>query len=265
MKILFFGDIVGKAGRQAVKKALSGLKAKHEPDLVIANAENLAHGLGATRKTVLEMLDAGVNFFTSGNHIWQQKEAEELLRDREIPLIRPANYPPETPGDGYRIVEVGVGKFALIISLLGQTFFDENLDSPMRTMDKILAETKNKKINAIIVDFHKEVTSEMQALGFYLDGRVSAVLGTHTHIPTADERVLPAGTAFITDVGMAGVRDSSLGVDVQQVIKWMLTQRPIKFDRPEEGLCRVDAVVIDIDPANRQAKSIERINAEVEI
>ncbi len=265
MRVLFFGDIVGKAGRHAVAAVLPKLRAKYEPDLVIANAENLAHGLGATRKTMQEMLDAGVNFFTSGNHIWQQKEAEELLRDKEIPLIRPANYPPETPGDGYRIIEVGVGKFALIVSLLGQTFFDENLDSPMRTMDKILAETKDKKINAIIVDFHKEVTSEIQALGFYLDGRVSAVLGTHTHVPTADERVLPQGTAFITDVGMVGVRDTSLGVDVQQVIKWMLTQRPVKFDRPEEGLCRVDAVVLDIDPVNRQAKAIERVNLEVEV
>lgn len=265
MRVLFFGDIVGKAGRHALVAVLPKLRTKYEPDLVIANAENLAHGLGATRKTMQEMLDAGVNFFTSGNHIWQQKEAEELLRDKDIPLIRPANYPPGTPGDGYRIVEVGVGKFALIVNLLGQTFFDENLDSPMRMMDKILAETKDKKINAIIVDFHKEVTSEIQALGFYLDGRVSAVLGTHTHVPTADERVLPQGTAFITDVGMVGVRDTSLGVDVQQVINWMLTQRPVKFDRPEEGLCRVDAVVLNIDPANHQAKSIERVNVEVEV
>ncbi len=265
MKILFFGDIVGKAGRQAVKAVLPGLKAKHEPDLVIANAENLAHGLGVSLKTIQEMREAGVDFFTSGNHIWQQKEAEELLCNKEIPLIRPANYPPETPGDGYRLVEVGVGKFALIINLLGQTFFDENLDSPMRTVDKILAETKNKKINAILVDFHKDATSEIQALGFYLNGRVSAVLGTHTHIPTADERILPQGTAFITDVGMAGVRDTSIGVDVQQVIKWMLSQRPMKFDRPETGLCRVDAVLVEIDPVDRRAKSIERLNLEVEV
>lgn len=265
MKVLFFGDIVGKAGRHALAAVLAQLKTKYEPDLVIANAENLAHGLGATRKTLQEMLDAGVNFFTSGNHIWQQKEAEEILRDHDIPLIRPANYPPETPGDGYRIIEVGVGKFALIINLLGQTFFDENLDSPMRTMDKILAETKDKKINAIIVDFHKEVTSEAQAMGFYLDGRVSAVVGTHTHVPTADERVLPQGTAFITDVGMVGMRDTSLGVDVQQVIRWMLTQRPVKFDRPEEGLCRVDAAMIEINPDNRKAKTIERVNLEIEV
>ncbi len=263
MEFLFLGDIVGRAGRQAVKAVLPELRQEHEVDFVIANGENLAHGAGATRNTAEEVLDAGVDFLTSGNHIWKTKEAEEILTDKKLPLIRPANYPEGTPGDGYRIVEVGASKRILIINVLGQVFFQENCDSPFRTIDKILDETESEKLDAIIVDAHTEITSEIQALGFYLNGRVSAVIGTHTHVPTADARVLDRGTAFVTDAGMVGVRDTSLGVDVDIIIKQMLTQRPQKFERPETGLCRVDGVMFEIE--DKKATKIERIYREVEV
>ncbi|MFC1618247.1 TIGR00282 family metallophosphoesterase [Patescibacteria group bacterium] len=263
MKFLFLGDIVGKAGRKAVREVLPNLRQELAVDFVIANGENLAHGSGATRKTIEEVQEAGVDFFTSGNHIWQTKEAEEILQDKTLPIIRPANYPEGTPGDGYRIIEVGASKRILIANVLGQVFFNENCDSPFRTLDKILEETASEKLDAIIVDAHMEITSEIQAFGFYLDGRVSAVIGTHTHVPTADARVLPKGTAFVTDAGMVGVRDTSLGVDTDVIIKQMLTQRPQKFARPEEGLCRVDGVVFEIE--KRKASKIERVYREVEV
>jgi metallophosphoesterase (TIGR00282 family) len=262
---LFFGDIVGKAGRHAVAAVLPQWRERYQPDLVVANAENLAHGMGVTRKTLEEMRTAGVDFFTSGNHIWQQKEAEEVLSDRSLPIIRPANYPVDTPGDGYRVIEAKAGKFVLIANILGQTFFRENLDSPFVAIDQILEKNKDQKLAALIVDFHKEVTSEAQAMGFYLDGRVTTMVGTHTHIPTADERVLPQGTAFITDVGMVGVRDTSLGVEVGQVIRQMQTHRPERFEHPETGLCRVDAVLIETKDNSFLAQRMQRINQEVTV
>ncbi|EKD49841.1 MAG: hypothetical protein ACD_63C00033G0003, partial [uncultured bacterium] len=174
IKIFFLGDIVGRAGRKAVFEALPFLKKEYSPDFIVANGENLAHGIGATRKTVREVLDAGIDFLTSGNHIWRQNEAEEILEDKSLPIIRPANYPEGTPGDGYRIVEVD-DRRVLVANVLGQVNFEENCDSPFRAMDKILKETAKEKLDAIIIDSHMEITSESAALGFYLDGRVSAV------------------------------------------------------------------------------------------
>jgi len=264
MKILFLGDIVGKAGRRAVGKILPQLREKYAPDFVIANGENLAHGIGASKKTATQVLEAGIDFLTSGNHIFKTDEAEELLQDKSYPIIRPANYPEGVPGDGFRIVEAATGKKLLVINVLGQVFFKENCLSPLTVIDRILEQTAGEKLAGIIVDAHMEATSETQIIGHYLDGRVAAVVGTHTHVPTADERILPQGTAFITDVGMVGIKESSLGVDFEPVTKEMLTQIPQTFTWPESGLCRVDAVLIEIESATK-ANLITRINEEIKV
>lgn len=263
MKVLFLGDIDAKAGRKAVANVLPVLKDKHEPDITIANAENLAHGMGVTKKTLKEILDAGVDFLTSGNHIWDQKEVYEIFQDSEVPLIRPANYPDGTPGQGYKIVQIGAREL-LIMNVLGNVFMKEDLESPFKAVDKILEEIKNKNIKLSVLDAHTEATSEINALGWYLDGRVSAVLGTHMHVQTADERILPKGTAYISDVGMTGPRDSILGVDKDAVIEGFLTQRPVKFFSPEID-CKLNAVIVDLDQKSGKAKSINRISEVVEI
>jgi len=264
MKILFFGDIVGKIGRQAITQILPDLKKEYKPDLVIANAENLAHGKGVTRDTLESMMDIGVDFFTSGNHIWKKKDAYPVLQENKLPLIRPANYPPEVPGTGYKIIEVG-SKKVLIINLVGRVFMKEDFDCPFRALDEILKETKKQKPNVIIIDFHAEATSEHRAMGFYATGQVSAVLGTHTHIQTADEEISPKGTAYITDVGMVAAKDSILGVDKEDIIKKFLTQLPVEHTMPESGQVTVNAVFLEVDPKTTKATKIKRINQEVEI
>jgi len=264
MNILFISDIVGKAGRRAVREILPKLREEFEVDFVIANGENLAHGIGASKKTVNQVLEAGIDFLTSGNHIFKTDEATELLQDKSIPLIRPANYPEGVPGEGFRIVEAATGKKLLIINVLGQVFFKENCLSPLLVIDEILEQTGGEKLDGIFVDAHTEATSETQIIGHYLDGRVSAMVGTHTHVPTADERILPKGTAFITDVGMVGLKESSLGVDVEPVTREALTQIPQTFTWSESGLCRFDAVLIEIDSAT-SSKKIARINRDIEV
>ena len=198
MKILFFGDVIGQAGRQAVEKILPKWKKKYRPDLIIANAENLAHGAGVNTKSVDEILEAGVEMLTYGNHIFDKKEALSILNDKNIPLIRPANWPPVPYGQGCRILKVGIRK-VLVVNLNGRLFFKESLDCPFRKMDEILEEYEDENIDVVVVDFHAEATSEKAALGHYLDGRVTAVLGTHTHVPTADDKILPGGAAFISE------------------------------------------------------------------
>ena len=263
MKILFIGDIVGKIGRQAIAKVLPNLKKEYSPDLVIANVENLAHGKGVTKDTIKSMIEIGIDFFTSGNHIWKKKDATQIFQANKLPIIRPANYPPGVPGDGYRIIEVGTKK-VLIINLIGRIFMHLDFDCPFRKLDEILAETKNKKVNIILVDFHAEATSENRALGFYADGQVSAVLGTHTHIQTADEEVSKQGTAYITDVGMTAAKDSILGVEKDGVIKTFLTQISTEHEVPEAGPCLVNAVFLEVNNKGKATK-IKRINQEVEI
>jgi len=255
MKIIFFGDIVGKSGREAVAKILPQWKKKYQPDLVLANGENLSHGKGLTKKSLEEILKAGVDLVTSGNHVWQNKEAQELLNNKEIPLLRPANYPVSVPGQGYRVIEIRTKK-VLVINLIGRVFMRDQYDDPFKKADEILDEAE-EKLDAIIVDWHAEATSEKKALGWYLDGRVSAVLGTHTHIPTADECILPGGTGYISDVGMVGPKDSVLGMDKQLVIKRFLTQMPQKFE-PAEGAVEVDAIFLEIDNKSK-TKKIERL------
>jgi len=213
--VLVVGDIIGKPGRKAVSKLLPNLRQQYGLDLVIANAENVAGGIGLTPATAEELLDAGVDVLTSGNHIWAQKEIVPYL-DGEMPILRPLNYPPGVPGRGY-IVK---GQ-TMVVNLIGRTFMG-NFDCPFRAMEQLLAELKPKP-PVIIVDFHAEATSEKMALGRYLDGRVSAVLGTHTHVGTIDAQLLPQGTAYVTDIGMTGPLNSVIGDDTEAVLDRFLT------------------------------------------
>lgn len=263
-RVLMFGDVVAKAGRKAIAAVLPELKKQYAPDLTIANAENIAHGIGATERTINELKVAGVDFFTSGNHIWSKKEIVDIMNVPEPILIRPANYPPKSPGVGWRTITVD-NTSVLIVNLQGRVFMAQDLDCPFRMLDTILEKEKGVKI--IIVDLHAEATSEKVALGYYADGRVSAFVGTHTHIPTADARILPKGTAYVTDLGMTGLRDSAIGANLAAVTEMFLTQRshPDMHETPEEGIMVVNAVLIDIDPATGKAHSIERIQREVTV
>jgi len=230
---------------------------------MIANVENLAHGKGITEKTLNELIGAGIDAFTSGNHIFQRKEGLEIIENKDTNVLRPANYPPEAPGIGYKIFQIRTKKL-LLINIIGRVFFKEDYDCPFRTMDNILKDIKDEKPDAIIVDFHKEATSESQAMSYYLDGRVSALIGTHTHVPTADAQIMPKKTAYITDVGMVGIKDSVLGVNKESVIEHFLTQLPFKYDIVDEGVAEVNFVVLDID-SNGKGVSIEKGYEEVEV
>jgi len=251
MKILFFGDIVGQPGRQAIKKILPQWQKKYQPDFIIANGENSAHGSGITEKCLNEILKAGIDFVTLGDHTWKQKGVNALLNDKETPLIRPANFPPNLPGQGYHLIELRTKKI-LVINLIGRVFMHENYDCPFRAADEIL-EAQAEEADIIIVDWHAEATSEKVCMGWYLDGRVSAVLGTHTHIPTADARILPKGTAYISDIGMVGVRDSSLGRDKDAAIKMALTQIKQRLE-VAEGPVEVDAALVETGEKGKAKK-----------
>lgn len=264
MKILIFGDVMGKIGRRAIIKILPKLKKEFKPDFIIANAENIAHGKGITPKTLKELTDNGVDFFTSGDHVWNKKEIIPVLEQKDACLIRPANYPPKVPGFGYRIIEVGVKKI-LMVNLIGRVFMKGDYDCPFRKIDEIFEETKREKIDAVVIDFHTEATSEIRAFGFYVDGRASIVFGTHTHVQTADEQILPKGTAYLTDVGMNGAKDSVLGVDKENILKNFLTQMPFEHIIPETGTAIVNAVLVEINSKTIEAKKIIRINREIEV
>jgi len=252
--ILAVGDIIGRPGRQAVNELLPSLRQQYGLDLVIANGENVAGGLGLTSTTAKELLNAGVDVLTSGNHIWAQKEIIPYL-DSEMPILRPLNYPPGVPGRGY-IVN---GQTA-VVNLIGRTFMS-NFDCPFRAMDRLLAEL-NPKPPVIIVDFHAEATSEKVAMGRYLDGRVSAVLGTHTHVGTIDAQLLPGGTAYVTDIGMTGPIDSIIGDDTEEVIHRFMTIIPHRLS-VGKGKTMFSAILVRIDDKSGRGISIERIYKEV--
>ena len=256
VSILTIGDIVGKPGRQAVVELVPGLRQQYELDLVIANAENAAGGFGLTPNTAAELLDCGVNVLTSGNHIWAQKEIIPCL-DSDMPVLRPLNYPPEVPGRGYVIK-----KQVMVVNLIGTTFMN-SYDCPFRTMDKLLNELERKP-PVIIVDFHAEATSEKVALGRYLDGRVSAVLGTHTHVGTIDTMLLPNGTAYVTDIGMTGPEDSIIGDDAEAVIQRFLTKMPHHLS-VGKGKPIFNAVMVKISRDSGRATEIERICLKIEV
>ena len=255
MRILMVGDVIGRPGRRAVRTLVPGLRREYKLDLVIANSENAAGGLGLTEETAGELLDSGVDVLTSGNHIWDQKEILPAL-DGDLAILRPLNYPPGVPGRGYLIK----GE-ALVVNLVGRTFMG-NFDCPFRTMDQLLEELTDRP-SVIIVDFHGEATSEKVALGWYLDGRVSALLGTHTHVGTIDARLLPKGTAFITDVGMTGPVDSVIGDDTDAVIKRFLTQLPRRLS-VGKGCVILNSVLVEVEEDTGKAKSISRIDKEIE-
>ena len=255
MLILVIGDVIGRPGRNTVSKLLPDLQQQYRFDLVVANAENAAGGIGLTSTTAKELFDAGIDVLTSGNHIWVQKEIIPYL-DGEMSILRPLNYPPGVPGRGYIVT----GR-VLVVNLIGRTFMND-LDCPFRAMDKLLAELKHKP-PIIVVDFHAEATSEKMAMGRYLDGRVSAVLGTHTHVGTIDAQVFPQGTAYVTDIGMTGPIDSIIGDDTEEVIRRFLTAIPHRLS-VGTGKTMFNAVMVKVAEDSGRAISIERIYREVE-
>ena len=258
MQILVIGDVIGKPGRQAVQKILPNLRQQLKLDLVIANAENAAGGLGLTLSTAKELLEAGVDVLTSGNHIWDQKEIIPHL-DSELPILRPLNYPPGVPGHGCMIFEN-----VAVVNLIGRTFFAHNFDCPFRAIDNLLNGLSSKH-SVIIVDFHAEATSEKVAMGRYLDGRVSAIVGTHTHVGTVDAKVFPLGTAHITDIGMTGPVDSIIGDDVQSVLQRFLTAMPHRLPVSTGTKVTFNSVLINVDDKSGKAESIQRLDREVDI
>jgi metallophosphoesterase (TIGR00282 family) len=260
MKVLFIGDIVGKPGRRAISELLPKLIGDYQIDLVIANCENAAAGFGVTRDIVEELYDNHIDILTSGNHIWDKKEIMDFIGDYET-LLRPANYPAKVPGKGSVVVPIASGEYIGVLNLAGRIFM-QPIDCPFVKAKSEIAELR-KKTKVIIVDIHAEATSEKKALGWYLDGEVSAVLGTHTHVQTADEEILPQGTAYLSDVGMTGPFDSVIGVKKEAIIERFLTQIPNKFDTAK-GDVRLQAVLLDIDSPTGKANSIERISVKLQ-
>jgi metallophosphoesterase (TIGR00282 family) len=255
VNILFIGDIIGKPGRQALSRQLHRLVDRYKADLVVANGENAAGGFGLTADIAAELFDLGVHCITSGNHIWDKKEQiPSMLSDQRI--LRPANYPEGVPGIGSKVLTTPGGVSVAVLNLEGRIYM-KSLDCPFRKADLEIERLK-QLTPLVFVDFHAEATSEKSALGWYLDGRVSAVIGTHTHVQTADERILTNGTAYMSDVGMTGSFDSVIGISKEQAINKFMTQLPAKFDLPK-GDIRLNAVVIAIDETSGKALSIERI------
>ena len=256
MRILFLGDVVGKAGRLAVKQFLPKLKEELRLDAVLANGENLAGGIGMTGETMDELFAAGVDFITSGNHVWRHKEIfSRIEKDRRI--IRPANYPEGTPGRGYSILTLKDGRRIAVFNILGTTYM-EPLPCPFRAALNWVELPELEDVPVRLVDFHAEATSEKKTLGWALDGKVSAVLGTHTHVQTADAQILPHGTAYLTDLGMCGVEQSSLGMDFEAVLNRFLTKIPSTF-KPAKGEISLNGAYMDINDITGKAREIRII------
>jgi len=255
MKILAIGDVIGKPGRQALSRLLPSLKKEYAVDFTIVNAENSAGGIGVTPETAADLWAAGADVLTSGNHVWAYKEILPVL-DSEAPLLRPYNYPPGVNGRGY-LIKNGI----MVVNLIGRTFMS-SYDCPFRTLDALLEQVKDKPA-IIVVDFHAEATSEKVALGRYFDGRVSAVLGTHTHVGTIDAQILAGGTAYVTDIGMTGPVDSVIGDDPEMVVKRFLTMLPHRLSAGK-GKTVLNAILVDIDNTSGKATCIERLQRETE-
>jgi len=255
LRLLMIGDIVGRSGRRAVKVNVSSLKREFDLDLVIANGENAAGGNGITKEVAQELFSSGVDVLTMGNHVWNKKEAYVYI-DRETRIVRPANYPPGTPGIGANVYDTRRKVQVAVINLAGRVFL-QAIDCPFRKADEMIARMK-EKARVVVVDFHAEATSEKIAMGWFLDGRVSAMVGTHTHVQTADERILPGGTAYITDLGMTGPWNSVIGVKKEIIIDKFVTQLPQRFE-VATGAFQFNGVIIDIDEETGEATSIKRI------
>lgn len=255
MKVLFIGDIVGEVGKKITKRAIINLKKTHQFDLIIANGENIAERNGITEALFQELSFAGVDVVTMGNHTWDRKDIFQFI-DQEPSLLRPANYPEGTPGRGYTIYDLGRAKIG-VISLMGNVYIS-TLPSPFTMIDDLIKEMQSQDCPHIIVDLHGEATSEKIAFGWYVDGRVSAVIGTHTHVQTADEKILPKGSAYITDVGMTGPYESVLGVKVALSVNRFLTQLPTRFEQAT-GQGQFNGVILTLDDVSGLATTIERI------
>ena len=262
MILMHIGDVVGRLGRAAVRTLMPELQQQYDPDFIIINGENSAGGTGITASTAEELLATGASCITTGNHVWAQKQALELLQT-EHNILRPANYPPGVPGVGAGLFETRpTGDMCVgVMNLCGRVFMHE-LDCPFRVADAEL-EALRERTRVIVVDFHAEATSEKQAFARYLDGRVSAVIGTHTHVQTADECILPGGTAYITDVGMTGAADSIIGVEPESVMNRFRLQMPQRFEPPRTGPSFLCAVVLDVDEQTGRARSIERVRRDL--
>ncbi|WP_174613380.1 TIGR00282 family metallophosphoesterase [Virgibacillus ihumii] len=255
MRILFIGDVAGSPGRDMVQHYLPKLKEKYRPNMTILNGENAAAGKGINEKIYKQFLEWGAQVVTMGNHTWDKREIFEFIDDAKK-MIRPANYPEGTPGKGMTFVNINGVEIA-VINMQGRTFLPA-IDDPFRKMDELI-EIAKERTDIIFVDFHGEATSEKQAMGWYLDGRVSAVVGTHTHTQTADERILPQGTAYITDVGMTGPYDAILGVNREAVLKKFLTGLPVRFEIDKTGRTQLNGFLVDVDQKTGSAVNVERI------
>jgi 2',3'-cyclic-nucleotide 2'-phosphodiesterase len=255
MNLLFIGDVVGSPGRDMVKEYLPKLKEKYRPHLTIINGENAAGGKGITEKIYRQFLEQGAQAVTLGNHAWDNREIFEFIDDAKY-LVRPANFPKGTPGKGLVFLKFNQLEVA-VINLQGRTFMSP-IDCPFQKADELIEQARSRT-PLIFVDFHAEVTSEKQAMGWYLDGRVSAVVGTHTHVQTADNRILPSGTGYLTDVGMTGPYDGILGVERDAVLKRFLTSLPVRFEVPTTGRTQLSGVLLELDDKTGQTKKIERI------
>jgi len=262
LRICAIGDIIGKPGRLAVTRVLPSLRRELGLDVVIANGENTAAGAGLTPSLAEELLAAGVDVITSGNHIWDKREIYGYL-DTDRPVLRPINYPDSAPGRGWLIHHTDDGDEVAVINAMGRVFMNQ-LDSPFTTLDALLDQGADPLPPIRIVDFHCEITSEKNALGWYLDGRVSAVVGTHTHVPTADARLLPGGTAYISDIGMTGPRDSIIGFSLETVLPRFTEHLPTRF-AVADGPVTLNAAVIDVDRASGRARGIQLVQRLVEI
>ena len=255
MRVVFLGDVVGKPGRRAVAQYLATLREREPIDFVVANCENSAGGVGVDPGSARELIAAGIDVLTSGNHVWAKREIAEYIADSDV-LLRPANFAPSTPGWGYTIKTGEGGHKVAVINIIGRVFMN-TYDCPFRVVDAVL-EAVGSRAAIVVVDVHAEATSEKVALGWHLDGRVSVVIGSHTHVQTADERILPQGTAYLTDAGMCGPRDSVIGVKREQVIRRFLTQMPGRFE-VADGPVLVQGAIVDVDDLTGRALSIRRI------
>jgi len=261
MNILFFGDVVGKVGRRALQGLLPSLIERERADFVIANCENVANGAGVDPKSCEELLAAGVDVLTSGNHIWRLREIDDYLNTPGVALLRPANFPVDAPGRGWGVFTSNSGARVAVVNLIGRVFM-ATVDCPFQAGERLVEEAR-AACPVVVVDMHCDATSEKGAMGWFLDGRVSAVVGSHTHVQTADDRVLPQGTGFITDAGMCGPIDSVIGVKPELAIRRFVTQRPTRFETAS-GRCVVQGVTLEVDPRSGRATSVKRIQEFVQ-
>lgn len=258
MKFLIFGDVVGQGGRAAITRVLPELKAEHHPDSIIVNIENIAHGKGISPSSFEEARAWHADVYTTGDHAWDNKAGVSLLENTKLPIIRPANYPSQLPGRGYHVFTSGAYTVA-VINLQGQVFFRNHPDNPFHAIDRLLKEPAIQQANIVLVDFHANATSEKRAFGLYTDGRVAATWGTHTHIPTADAQILPAGSGYISDVGMNGALHSIIGVEPAGPLKTFLTQTSERFTPVETPPWEVNALLLEIDPSKKRTTTIAHI------